>query len=82
MTPKYIIPAAALAALATLSGCGSSGVFDRQRPDEFAVTRSAPLAVPAEFTLPAPQAGAPRPQESDTKQQMLEAMFGKTPPTP
>lgn len=80
MTPKHIIPAAALAALATLSGCGSSGVFDRQRPDEFAVTRAAPLAVPAEFTLPAPQPNAPRPQGGDTKQQVLDAMFGTAKP--
>jgi uncharacterized lipoprotein len=73
---------AAVAALATLSGCGSTGVFDRERPDEFAVTRAAPIAVPAEFTLPAPQKDAPRPQGDDTKQQMIDAMFGGTPPRP
>ncbi|MEP7351036.1 MAG: DUF3035 domain-containing protein [Sphingorhabdus sp.] len=81
MTPKYIITAA-LGAFATLSGCGSSGVFDRERPDEFAVTRAAPLAVPAEFTLPAPQPDAPRPQAGDSKQQVLDAMFGTTPTNP
>ena len=79
MTRKIILSATALAALATLAGCGSTGVFDRQRPDEFAVTRSAPLAIPTEFTLPAPQKDAPRPQEGDTKQQMLDAMFGTAP---
>lgn len=79
MTRKTILSATALAVLATLSGCGSTGVFDRQRPDEFAVTRSAPLAIPAEFTLPTPQKDAPRPQEGDTKQQMLDAMFGTAP---
>jgi uncharacterized lipoprotein len=63
-------------ALASLSGCGSSGVFDRERPDEFAVTKAAPLAVPADLsTLPAPQPGAVR-QTSDTKKEMLDAMFG------
>ena len=67
-------------ALLSLSACGSSGLLDRQRPDEFAVTRAAPLAVPATFTLPAPQPDAPRPQEGDTKQQMLDAMFGTTAP--
>lgn len=66
--------------LLALSGCGSSGLLDRNRPDEFAVTRAAPLAVPAEFTLPAPQEGAARPQEGDTKQKMLDAMFGTTTP--
>jgi hypothetical protein len=80
MKRKFILSATALAALATLSGCGSTGVFDRQRPDEFAVTRAAPLAIPAEFTLPTPQKDAPRPQEGDTKQQMLDAMFGTTKP--
>lgn len=79
MTRKYILSATALAVLATLSGCGSTSVFDRERPDEFAVTRSAPLAIPAEFTLPTPQKDAPRPQDGDTKQQMLDAMFGNAP---
>lgn len=66
--------------LLALSGCGSSGLLDRNRPDEFAVTRAAPLAVPDEFTLPAPQEGAARPQDGDTKQKMLDAMFGTTTP--
>ena len=72
-----------LAAVAVLglSGCGSSGLLDRERPDEFAVTRAAPLAVPTEFTLPPPQEGAPRPQEANTKQQVLDAMFGTANPS-
>ena len=77
MILRIFLPAVTLLAL---SGCGSSGLLDRNRPDEFAVTRAAPLAVPAEFTLPAPQEGAPRPQEGDTKQMMLDAMFGTTTP--
>jgi uncharacterized lipoprotein len=68
--------------LASLSGCGSTSVFDRERPDEFAVTRSKPIVVPAEFNLPAPQVGAPRPQDGDTKEQVLDAMFGGTAPAP
>jgi len=72
-----------LAAVAVLglSGCGSSGLLDRERPDEFAVTKAAPLAIPTEFTLPTPQEGAPRPQEGDTKQQVLDAMFGTLTPS-
>jgi hypothetical protein len=65
----------ALLALPLLAGCGSTGVFDRDRPDEFAVSRNAPLKVPGEFTLPAPQPGTPA-QQADTKQQVLDAMFG------
>ncbi|MGB5078651.1 MAG: DUF3035 domain-containing protein [Sphingorhabdus sp.] len=82
MTRKFILSATALTAMATLAGCGSTGVFDRERPDEFAVTRSAPLAIPSEYTLPAPQPKAPRPQEGDTKQQVLDAMFGTSKPNP
>ncbi len=77
MTRKFITLSASMLALTALSGCGSSGVFDRERPDEFAVGRAAPLTVPAYLsTLPAPQPGAPRPQEGETKAAMLEAMFG------
>lgn len=65
-----------------LSGCGSTGVFDRERPDEFAVSRSKPIEVPAQFTLPAPTPNAPRPQDGDTKEQVLDAMFGGVAPAP
>lgn len=80
MKRKYILIATGFAVLAGLSGCGSSGVLDRKRPDEFAVTRAAPLAVPTEFTLAAPQPGAPRPQEAEAKTQVLDAIFGGTAP--
>ena len=32
-----------------LSGCGSTGLFNRDRPDEFAVQRQAPLVIPPDF---------------------------------
>lgn len=80
MKRNYLRAAVVLVALTVLSGCGSSGVLDRERPDEFAVTRAAPLAVPTDFTLPTPQEGAARPQETDTKAQVLDAMFGTTKP--
>jgi uncharacterized lipoprotein len=73
MKTKFILGAMVLA---SLSGCGSTGVFDRERPDEFAVTKAPPLAVPADLsTLPAPQPGAQKPA-ADTKQDVLDAMFG------
>lgn len=67
-----------LTALAgTLAGCGSGGgLMGRDRPDEFAVQRQAPLVVPPDFSLQPPQPGAPRPAESNVQQQTLEALFG------
>jgi len=63
--------------LALLSACGSSnGVFGRERPDEFAVSRAAPLVVPPDFALTPPAPGTPRPQEADSSTQALQAMFG------
>lgn len=61
----------------TLAGCGSSGgIFNRQRPNEFAVTRAAPLVVPPDFALTPPAPGTARAQEADSSQQALQAMFG------
>lgn len=72
---RRVIVATAL--LASLSACGSSnGVFGRDRPDEFAVSRAAPLVVPPDFSLTPPKPGAPRPQEADSSTQALQAMFG------
>lgn len=65
------------AASMALSACGSSGVFNRDRPDEMAVQRQAPLVVPPDFALEPPTQGAPRPAESSASQKALEAMFGK-----
>ena len=68
----------ALAGSATilLAACGgSSGPFERSRPDEFAVGRSAPLVVPPDFALT-----PPRPGEADVgadpRGQALQALFG------
>jgi hypothetical protein len=61
---------------AVLGGCGSGGILNRERPDEFAVQRQAPLVVPPDFELAPPQPGAPRPAEGTAAQQALEALFG------
>lgn len=65
------------ATTALLAGCGSGGgLLNRDRPDEFAVQRQAPLVVPPDFALQPPQPGAPRPSESNLQQQSLDALFG------
>jgi Protein of unknown function (DUF3035) len=74
---RLILGAATLACLSTtLAGCGSTGVFDRDRPDEFAVTKLPALDVPADMNaLPAPTPGQ-NGKADNTKQQVLDAMFG------
>ncbi len=59
-----------------LSACGSGGILNRDRPDEFAVQRQAPLVVPPDFNLVPPAPGAPRPAEGTAQEQALEALFG------
>ena len=61
---------------ALLASCGSGGVLSRERPDEFAVQRQAPLVIPPDFALTPPQPGAPRPAEGTAAQQALETLFG------
>jgi hypothetical protein len=75
MRSSSLLPA--LAASLMLAGCASGGgILNRDRPDEFAVTRQAPLVIPPDFTLAPPNPGAPRPQESDASRQALDALFG------
>ena len=75
MNRTKAILAASIVAM-TLSACGSNSLFSRQRPDEMAVSRQAPLVVPPDFALAPPSPGAPRPQEADSSTQALTAMFG------
>ncbi len=61
----------------TLSGCATGGgIFNRDRPDEFAVSRQAPLVVPPEFALVPPAPGAARPNQETAAEQTLRALFG------
>ena len=60
----------------TLASCGGGGIFNRDRPDEFAVQRQAPLVVPPDFSLTPPAPGAPRPADGTAAEQALEALFG------
>jgi len=82
MRSKMILGSAALVALMALSACGGGskgGVMaGRSGPDEFMVSKRAPLTIPPDFTLVPPKPGAPRPQEADSSQQALSAMFAGT----
>lgn len=75
------IPALSLlAGTVLLSACGGSGLFNRDRPDEFAVQRQAPLVIPPDFALVPPSAGAPRPSDAGAASQAQEALFGPAQP--
>ena len=63
-------------AASALAACGGVDIGNRERPDEFAVQRQAPLVVPPDFSLTPPQPGAPRPTEGSASEQALEALFG------
>lgn len=77
---RTFVTAAALIGVSTLlSGCGSSGLFNRERPDEFAVSRSAPLVVPPDFALAPPAPGAAPAASVDSSKQAMEALFGGAP---
>lgn len=75
---KTILTVAAASTLLALTACGgkAGGVISRDRPDEFATARRAPLVIPPDFALTPPRPGTPRPQEADSSTQALQAMFG------
>ncbi|PIW56238.1 MAG: DUF3035 domain-containing protein [Sphingomonadales bacterium CG12_big_fil_rev_8_21_14_0_65_65_10] len=73
---KFAKLAIATGLASMLAACGSTGVFNRDRPDEFAVQRQAPLVIPPDFNLVPPSQGNPRPAEGSAAEQALEALFG------
>jgi hypothetical protein len=79
MRTSLYLPALGLVTLA-LSGCGSTGLFNRDAPDEMAVSRKAPLVIPPDFTLVPPEAGSAEAQNTDLQRQALDALFGGTAP--
>lgn len=73
-------PLAVLVAGLAASAC-SGGLFDRGAPDEFAVSRQAPLVIPPDFNLAPPAPGTPRPMGPDTRAEALQTLFpGQTIP--
>lgn len=66
-----------------LVGCSSAKDqlgLTRSAPDEFAVVKRAPLALPPSYGLRPPAPGAPRPQEQSTNQQARQTVFGEDAP--
>jgi hypothetical protein len=67
----------AVSAATLVAGCAAGGPFGRGRgPDEFAVARNAPLAVPPDFALTPPRPGEADVGSQDPRAQALQALFG------
>ena len=64
-----------MAAAVSTSGCAVL-TGRTAAPDEFAVARNAPLAVPPDFALTPPRPGEPEVGSQDPRQQALQALFG------
>ena len=69
------IAAAASASALLLAGCAAGGLTGRNAPDEYAVTRNAPLVVPPDFALTPPRPGEAIPA-TDSRTQAIQALFG------
>ncbi len=72
---KFMIAGAAL----TLCACEATKEqfdFTKKPPDEFAITKHAPLEMPPDYSIRAPRPGAQRPQELATDQQARDAILG------
>jgi hypothetical protein len=54
--------------------------LEKKSPDEFAVVKRAPLAMPPDYTLRPPSPGAPRPQEAEPSAQAKQTVFGENLP--
>jgi len=77
-----VVSVIALAALG-VAGCKKTTYKNSNSPDEFAISRNAPLVVPPDFALVPPKPGAPRALGADSQTQAVEALFGpgaKPPP--
>ncbi|QLC26591.1 DUF3035 domain-containing protein [Parasphingopyxis algicola] len=72
---KVMVVTGLVAMGASLSACSIFG-GDRDRPDEFLVSRSAPLVIPPDFALTPPRPGEPAARGADSSTQALQAMFG------
>lgn len=79
MIKKFLLSILMTGAAISLSACENTRKqfdFSKKAPDEFAVMTRAPLEMPPSMQLPAPQPGAPRPQEMSTDQMARETVLG------
>ena len=70
---KALTAVVAVTAAAALSGCAHRG---SAVPDEFAVTRNAPLIIPPDFSLAPPVAGTTGLSAGEAQQQAIDTLFG------
>jgi Protein of unknown function (DUF3035) len=86
MKRKLLLAGASASLLLGLSGCQSIGgaykaLYDwdirgDSAPQQATTSRVAPLVVPPDYPLVPAQAGAPRAQDGNSPDRVLEAMFG------
>ncbi len=71
-------PILLLSAAVALAGCAHhrQRLSNRNAPDEFAISRQAPLVVPPDFNLAPPKPGAARALADDAQTNAAEALFG------
>lgn len=80
--PRTAARVAAIALTAVAAGLGGCEQarnaigLEKQVPDEFAVVARAPLSIPPDFRLRVPVPGAPRPQESTTREMARDLLIG------
>ena len=73
----YVAVAVLAVASLGLTACGKGGRAANKGPDEFAISRNAPLVVPPDYSLAPPRPGEPRPLgDASTQTQAAEALFG------
>lgn len=75
---KLVPITALLAGSIALAACGGgkTRLSNRNTPDEFAISRAAPLVVPPDFTLAPPRPGTSRAIADDAQTNAAEALFG------
>ncbi len=78
---KVLIAVCMAALLAGCSDVTDTLGFGRNPPDEFAVVDRPPLSMPPDFDLRPPRPGAPRPQDTETKQRASVLLFGNKNPS-